>query len=151
MGAIANLVAYDGEATPLAHTFTPVFVRNENGKQVALYRESVSGVPYDASPTVTLSQERLAKSKLTKLTARVAIPVMESVSGQNASGYTAPPAVAYTVTGEFVMFVPGRSTTTQRKNMRYLMLNLLHGTAGPTTTSVTGPIPELIDSVVSPT
>lgn len=152
MSAIANVVAFDGEAVPVSHTFKPVFVRNENGKQVATYRESVNGVPLEAQPLLTLTQETL-KSGVSKLTARLSMGVMESVSGQNAAGYTAPPKVAYTVQGECVIFAPGRSTPQQRKTLRYLLTNVLTGNVNTVASSSwnTGPVPELIDDVVSPT
>lgn len=150
MAGIADLVAYDGEAAPLAHTFKPIFVRNENGKQVALYREAVSGVPLEAQPTYQLSQEVL-KSGVHKFVARVTLPVMESVSGNNAAGYTAPPKVAYTVTGEFTLFAPIRSTPLQRRNIRHLAFNVLYGSVAANGPNVSGPAADLFDNGISPT
>lgn len=150
MAAIADLIAYDGEATPLAHTFKPVYVRNENGKQVALYREAVSGVPLEAQPSFSFSQEIL-KSGVHKFVARVTIPVMESVSGQNAAGYTAPPKVAYTVNGDLTIFAPARSTPLQRRNIRHLALNVLAGSVTAGGPYTTGPAADLFDNGISPT
>lgn len=151
MSAIANVVVYDGEATQVAHTFKPIYVRNENGAQVAFYREAIAGVPLDAQPTLTLSQKPLP-SGVTRLSARIAIPVMESVSGQNSAGYTAAPKVAYVTTGEVVLYAPSRSTPQQRRNLRYMLNYILFGyTSAGGVTFNSGPVTELFEDVVSPT
>lgn len=151
MADIANLVAYDGEATPVAHTLKPIYVRREDdGSQVALYRETVAGVPLEAQPSVRLTQ-RVLPSGVHRFSVRFETPVMESVSGQNSAGYTAAPKVAYTVTGEAVIYSPARATPQQRKNLRHLLLNALAGsvvTGGPYST---GPVADLFDDGVSPT
>lgn len=150
MGAIANITAYDGEATPVQHLFKPIYVRNENGKQVAFYRESITGVPLDAQPTLRLIQETL-KSGVTKLVTRVSIPVMESVNGQNSAGYTAAPMVAYTVEGDLTVFSPARATAQQRKNIRYLMVALLAAVTTAQGAFASGPVGDLVDDAISPT
>lgn len=151
MSAIANITAYDGEATPVAHTLKPIFVRREDdGSQVALYRETVSGVPLEAQPTLRLTQKALP-SGVHRFSARVEIPVMESVSGQNSAGYTAAPKVAYTVTGEAVVYSPVRATPQQRKNARHLLINLLAGLTTSSGPYSSGPTAELVDDGVSPT
>lgn len=150
MSSIADVVAYDGESTPLAHTYKPIYVRNEDGKQVAFYREVISGVPLEALPTLEFSQEKL-KSGITKLAARATLPVMESVNGANAAGYTAPPAVAYRVTMETTLWAPARSTRQERRNVRHLLTRAMLGvitSAGPYTS---GPGSELFDDAISPT
>jgi len=141
MAAIADIVIADGEATPVNHTFKPIYVRNEDGAQVAFYRESMTGVPVDAQPTLKLTQKKLPKGGVYRLSARVEVPVMESVSGQNSAGYTAAPKVAYTVTAEAVIYSPERSTAQQRKNDRALLWNLLANSA----------CISLLDDVISPT
>lgn len=153
MSAIAQVLASDGESPAVLHTFEPIFVRNENGKQVAFYRQDVSGVPLEAQPTLTVSQETL-RSGVPKYTVRLVTPVMESVSGQNAAGYTAAPKVAYSVTSECTTYGPSRSTKQQRKNSRMMLASIMLGvdtgwSAG--TLDNVGPAVDLIDSGISPT
>lgn len=150
MSSIADLIAFDGESTPVGHTFKPIYVRNEDGKQVGLYREATVGVPLEAQSTVQLSQENL-KSGVHKFVMRITLPVMESVSGQNSAGYTAPPKVAYTVTGEVVMFAPPRSTPQQRRNLRHLLINALYGSVVAAAVNTNGPSADLFDNGISPT
>jgi len=153
MGSIAQVQASDGEDTAVLHTFNPIFVRNEGGKQVAFYRQDVSGVPLEAQPTLTVSQETL-RSGLPKYSVRLVTPVMEAVNGQNAAGYTAPPKVAYSVTSEFVTYGPPRSTKQQRKNSRMMLAAIMLGVDTAWSAGIldnVGPAVELIDSGVSPT
>lgn len=151
MSAIANVTAYDGESTPVGHTFTAIMVKNLAGRQVASYRETANNtIPLEAQPSIELSQETL-KSGVYKYVARVSLPVMESVSGNNSAGYTSPPKVAHTVTGEMTVYAHPRSTNQQRRNVRHILANLLFGyqsTLGPYTT---GPVAELVDGGISPT
>lgn len=140
MGAIATIAINDGENPPVSHSFLPVYVRNEDGAQVAFYRESLADVPLDAQPTLKLTQKRMP-SGVYRFSGRIEIPVMESVSGQNSAGYTAAPKVAYKVTAEIVVYSPERSTPQQRRNSRYLIWNLL----------TQAPMTDMIETGVSPT
>lgn len=82
---------------------------------------------------------------------RVVVPVMESVSGQNAAGYTAAPKVAYENTVVTTGFFHERSDSVGRRLVRQLSLNIL-GSIGTSVTPVqTGPAPELFDLLVAPT
>jgi len=148
MSAIANLVVYDNAAA--AHTFLPVSVTREKGKVVALYRENVTNVPVEAQSTIMVTNETLP-SGVFKVEVQVATPVMEAVSGQNAAGYTAAPKIAHIpriiVTGLF----SGRSSSANRQLVRQVAANVLNGQITAYTTLTTGPTPELIDSLISPT
>lgn len=150
MSAIANITVYDGAATPVAHTLKAIAVTRENGKVVADYREELASVPVYAQITARLTLE-LMKSGVYRVSSRAEVPVMETVSGQNAAGYTAAPKVAYTNTVDVVGFFHERSDAAGRRLARQLATNLL----GNITTSVapvtSGPVPELFDGLIAPT
>lgn len=150
MSAIANLVAFDGAATPVSHTFLPLGITN-NGEIEASYMESIAGVPLFACPTVKLGRSVRQKSGVYRSVVTVEVPVMEAILNQNASGYTAAPKVAYTDKIAIVQYAHERSTPASRKLVRQLAINI----AGNITTSVTpvntGPVPELFDLAVAPT
>lgn len=150
MAAIANIVAFDGAATPVAHTLLPISVTRDKQKVVAEYRENVTNVPAYAQVRATISLEKL-KSGVFKCETRTVVPVMEAVNGQNASGYTAAPKVAYedqiVTTGWF----HERSTTNSRRLARQLSLNIVGGIATSVAPVVTGPVAELLDLLVAPT
>jgi hypothetical protein len=148
MTAQANLVAFDGASTPISHTLVGESVVRENdGTITARWKESLVGVPDYAQVRHTQTRRKLP-SGVWRSTARSEFPVMESISGQNASGYTAAPKVAYTDTMESTGFNHERSTVAGRRTVRQFHINVL----GNVTTSVapitTGPAPELFDQLL---
>lgn len=150
MSAIADITVFDGAATPVSHTLKAISVTREKGKVIADWRESLAGVPAYAQVRASMTIEKL-KSGVYRVESRVVVPVMETVSGQNAAGYTAAPKVAYENTTVLTSFFHERSDITGRRLARQLAVNL----AGNVTTSVaaatTGPLPELFDLLVAPT
>jgi len=149
MAAQATLVAYDGESTPIQHSFQVAGVENIGGETLAYYREAITTVPLDAQGRVTLKKKVLA-SGIHRLAARVEIPIMESISGQNSSGYTAPPKVAYINTMENVGFFSPRATITGKRNVRMLMHNMLNGITTSVALGTSGPFADLFDNSIAP-
>lgn len=132
MAAQATITVFDGASTPVSHTLTGEEVSKENGATIAKWREQLSGVPNYAQVTATLIKRKL-KSGVHQVTARVEVPVMEAVSGQNAQGYTAPPKVAYVDRYELVSFTAERSIETTKRIAMQMLLNW----ANSITTTVT--------------
>lgn len=150
MAAITTLTVYDGAATPVLHNLIPVSVTRENGKVISYWRENLGGLPTVAQVSCTMTLERL-KSGVWKCVTRTEMPVMESVSGANAAGYTAAPKVAYVNTMETTSFFHERSDATGRCIVRQLHANILAGEVTSQVVVYAGPAPELINNLVSPT
>jgi len=150
MSAIGSIVVYDGAATPAPHTLIPVSVSREKGKTVAEWRENASGVPLIAQVKFTQTIEKL-KSGIFKVEGRVEVPVMETVTNQNAAGYTASPKVAYVNTMVSIGFFHERSDLAGRRLVRQLSVNLQNNTAGSLAPQVNGPLVEAIDQLINPT
>lgn len=152
MSAISNIVAFDGQSTPVTHTFLAESVKSEQGVVTASYKEGAVGVPDYAQIRVTIRKTRLkGTSGVTRVSTRVDVPVMESVSGQNASGYTAAPKVAYVDSAEVVGYYHDRSLISGRRSVRQLAINIAGSVATSVAPVTTGPVPELMDQLVSPT
>jgi hypothetical protein len=121
MSAIAAIVISDGQATPVAHTFNPVASAPN-----AFYRESQSGLALIGqgriSTPVKFSQ---SGDGVNRVTVKLELPALETITAQNAQGYTAAPKVAYTNTAFVTFLLPGRGTAAQRKDLRVLLTNLL--------------------------
>lgn len=150
MTAMANIVAFDGAATPVSHTFIPQSVVRENGTVTATWKEAITTVPDAAQGTVVMSLKKMA-SGVYRLSNRVSVPVMESISGQNSSGYTAPPKVAYTDTVETIGYFHERGTITGRRLCRQLAVNIDGSIITSVAAVTTGPLPELFDLLIMPT
>lgn len=149
MSSQANIIAFDGAATPVSHTFTPsgAVVDSVNG-YVASWREIIAALPTYAQAKVETTQKQL-KSGVWRVSLTVSVPVMESVSGQNAAGYTASPKVAYTNTVSMVGYFHERATPAERRLARQLLVNIGNNISTTVAAAVTGPASELIDSNIT--
>jgi len=151
MSAQANITVFDGAATPVSHTLVGEGIeRLPDGSLKATWKESLAGVPDYAQIRVTGTKKKLP-SGVFRVSYRVEVPVMESVSGQNAAGYTAPPKVAYVDTTEIVGYYHERSIVTGRRLSRQLAVNLGGNISTSVTPISTGPLPELFDQLIQVT
>jgi len=150
MSQAANIVVFDGATTPVAHTLVPISIEKENGKLKVLWREDIASLPTEAQVYAILNVEK-TKAGTTVATFDVRVPVMESVSGVNASGYTAAPKVAYEDRNMWTHFAHPRSTKTSRRLARQLLTNISGNVSTTVAPSTAGVIAELIDSAIFPT
>lgn len=150
MSAIANIVAFDGQSTPVSHTFVAESVARNGTEVIATYKEATAGVPDYAQGRVTIKKAKLP-SGVWRASVRVELPVMESISGQNSAGYTAPPKVAYTDTVETVGYYHERSTIAGRRGSRQLAVNIMGNISTTVAAATAGPASELFDTLISPT
>lgn len=121
MSAIANLVLNDGQATPVAMTFSPTVASIDQ----AVWQDRSGGI-YTGMPTVMLSSRKPVKgSPLFRVKATVKLPVMEVVSNSTVSGIAPAPTIAYTLQANVELMLPERSALQDRKNVNALVANLL--------------------------
>jgi hypothetical protein len=151
MAAIANITVYDGAATPVAHTLNAISVTAlPDGGVLAYYRESLASTPAYANISLSLKMQTL-KNGVIRCEALLEVPVMESVSGQNAQGYTAAPKVAYVDRFSAVEHCSQRSTVTDRRIAKQMITNLMNNISTSVAAATSGPVPDLFDSLVAPT
>lgn len=151
MSQQANIVVYDGAATPVLHTLLPVDNKvTSNGDRVAYWRENSPSLPDEAQCAATLIQRKL-KSGVRETILRVEVPVMESISGQNASGYTAAPKLAYTDTTEIVQKSHPRSTGASRQIGLQMARNILNNVGTSVTPVALGVAKEALQDGFMPT
>jgi len=148
MSAQANIVAFDGAATPVSHTLVPVRNSEVNGVTQAEWRENITTIPVKANVRVSTTMQTL-KNGIIRVMTRCEVPVMEAVSGQNAAGYTAAPKVAYVNTVDVVGYFSERSTAAERKLARQLAVNIAGNISTTVTPSTAGVVKELIDDLTS--
>jgi len=151
MTAQANIVAFDGAASPVSHTLVPESNSKESdGSLVAKWKESLAGVPDYAQVRCSMTKPKLP-SGVFRTTSRAEVPVMEAILNQNSSGYTAPPKVAYVDTVETVGYFHERGVVTGRRLARQLAVNIMGNISTTVTPVTTGPAPELFDQLLMPT
>jgi len=150
MANIANIVAFDGAATPVSHTLVPIDVSRVKNKVMANWREQIPSLPVYAQIRASSVQEVLP-SGIVKSEVKVVVPVMEAINAQNALGYTAAPKVAYEDTYALTSFSHPRSNITGRRLARQLLINILGNVTTSVAAATTGMVPDLTDMLVSPT
>ncbi len=150
MAAIAAITVFDGAATPVSHTLQPVSVTREGDSVTAYWREALASVPVEAQVWATAKLTNL-NNGVTKEEFTVGVPVMETVTNQNAAGYTAAPKVAYTDKMVFTAFSSKRSTVTSRRLARQMLVNIGNNVSTSVAAATSGPLPDLIDNLFAPT
>lgn len=126
MTAIAALTLNDGQATPVAHTFSPVNI-DQNG--VAKWADRTGGIAL-GYPIVTFSMRMPTKAQRNyRVTVKVVTPILEQTSASTATGIQPAPTKAYDLTfnGEFIL--PERSTLAQRNDILAYVKNYLANAA----------------------
>lgn len=139
MGQQANITVFDGASTPVSHTLVGDGVEKQVGTaSVAMWTEQIASVPNYAQVRATLIKRKL-KSGVYQVTSRIEVPVMEAIAGQNSSGYTAPPKVAYVDRFELVSYTHERSVETTKRIAMQMLINWSNNvaiTATPVSTGV---------------
>lgn len=149
MSQQANVTVFDGAAAPVSHTLVPVGNKAVKQELIAEWREMLTTVPAYAQIKARTSIVRM-NSGIYRVSVTAEVPVMESVSGANAAGYTASPKIAYTNVVQFVGYFHERSTIAERRLARQLLVNFLNNVTVTTPAATTGPVSELVDQLVHP-
>jgi hypothetical protein len=150
MSAIANITVFDGASTPVSHTLVPVSVTRESGTVIGYWREQLASLPTEAQVWVTSKLQTL-KGGVVRAEVTCGVPVMETVTNQNAAGYSAAPKLAFTDKNVWTSFQHPRSTITSRRLARMMLTNMSNNVSTSVAAATTGYFSELIDAQVSPT
>lgn len=142
MSQQADITVFDGASPPVVHTLKTDGVTREGDVSTASWKESVATVP-DYAQTRFMQMRQRLKSGVYKNTSRVEVFAMEAIAGQNASGYTAPPKVAYSDRFELINWAAPRSVENSRRLAMQILLNLATNTATSVTPVTAGPVAEL--------
>lgn len=150
MSAFNDITVFDGAATPVSHLLKAIRVQSKpDGTTSALWAERLVGVPFEGQVTVTIDQKVL-NSGVTQTITTADVPVMESISGQNSSGYTAVPAVAFVERNRWVNYKHPRSTVTTARLGRMILTNISNNISTTVAAATTGPFAEAVDQVIMP-
>lgn len=148
MSQQATITVFDGAATPVSHTLAIEGTeRLPDGTLKAVWKESLAGIPDYAQIRYTQLKKKLP-SGVWRLAGRVEVPVMESISGQNAAGYTAAPKVAFVDTYESVEYAHERSVIAGRRLARQISINIQSNVSTSVAAATSGPWPELADQLI---
>lgn len=147
MAQQASFTVFDGASTPVAHNFVEDGVSRLNQSITAAYKETLAGVTENALPRYYEKLTRLPKGVM-QAEAWFEVPVMESINGQNSSGYTAPPEVAFRDRAKITVWGHGRSTETSRRLCLQMLINKLINSSVTAAPVVTGSLPFLTQKLI---
>lgn len=129
MSAMTNLLVKDDAGTPKEWTFVPV-----TDTPVPYWRTKESALPMEAQPRLWINTEDL-KSGDFKVSAKLEIPVLETLGASGtALGYVAPPKVAYVTTYYLTMIASKRSTAQNRADGIKMIAGIITGASSTTAT-----------------
>lgn len=129
MADMNNILLQDD--TDATVTLLPV----SNADQNLVWRGNQAGVPIDGQVRLTAVWERL-KSGDYRLSAKLEVPVMETIGAAAATGYVAAAKVAYVMVGIFTIFAPSRSTIADRANVVRMLAHAITGASNIADTSI---------------
>lgn len=125
MTAFTNLSINDGQASPVAHTFTAR--RIDAG--VAKWQDISGGIPVGFTTLRASLREPVKGQKngsaVYKVVIDLVIPTLETVSNSTYSGILPAPTKAYDCVCRIEMMLPERSALQDRKNLRAYIANAL--------------------------
>lgn len=147
MAAQTQFTVFDGASTPVTHTFTEDGVSVEGPTATAAYKELNAALPEEALIRYYETKQKL-KSGVVKTQCLFVVPVMETISNQNAQGYTASPKKAYEDRCMIVSMAHPRSTESGRRLVRQLVINKVNNVATTVTPAVGGSAAVLLDKLV---
>jgi len=142
MAQQATITVFDGASTPVSHTLKGDGVKQDGDTSIASWKETVNTIPDYAQMRLTQLRQKL-KSGTVKCTSRVEVPVMESIAGQNAAGYTASPKVAFVDRSEYVTFASPRSTSASKRLCMQVLINWMNNVTTTVTPVAAGVVSDL--------
>lgn len=120
MADMANILLQDD--TDSTVTFIPI----SNADKNLVWRGNIPGVPISGQPRITAVWEQM-KDGGYRLSAKLEVPVMETIGASAVTGYVAAPKVAYVLVGIVTLFAPARSTIADRANAVRMLSHLIQG------------------------
>ncbi|UUW21358.1 MAG: hypothetical protein [Sanya fiers-like virus 34] len=128
MPQVSAITINDGQATPVATTFTPM---GKDAKDIIWYEQTTPAVANSIGRCkigIRVERNLAAQGDLTSAYARVTItvlvPTAEAMSVSD-GGFVPAPRLAYRELARLAMELAERSTTQERKNLRVFLQNLL--------------------------
>lgn len=145
------ITVFDGSSTPVSHTLQPADNKVlKDGTRLSVWRENLATLPAEAQVRIEVYQREFP-SKVVETRIVSVVPVMESVSGQNASGYTAAPKIAYEDRAELRVLSHRRSSVASRRLCKQLLLNFGNNVATTVTPVSAGVVDEAAVQLFMPT
>ncbi len=123
MASNATITIADGEATPVNRAFAPDGIPDTGAE----YKDRSLGIPVGYG-MIKITRPKAPADLVNgsyKVVVQLMLPKLETASGSTTAGFEPAPKVAYTCVMRLEAWLPVRSSTQDRENLRTLFQNLL--------------------------
>jgi hypothetical protein len=132
MATLASITLNDGQATPVAHTFTPLGPVGPDGTAILLDKSGGIAIGYNklqfslrAPINKVGAGQASGANRVYRARFKIDVPTMESTSAATGTGIPPAPTVAYVHAFDGTFTLPERGTAAERKNLRAYVRNFL--------------------------
>lgn len=127
MAQIYAIAVGDGQATPVAHTFSVQKAGNQPSANTTLsaWEDRSCGYSVGYNRISMMGRYPDKQNRSTKVVIKVTAPVLETVSNSTVSGIAPAPTVAYTPLATIEFVCPERSSLAARKDLLAYVRNFL--------------------------
>lgn len=123
MPQASDIIINDGQATPVARTFAVQRTQVGDDSPAEFYEKTAGSINGYLRLSVLTRRAKVGNSFKTQI--KIALPILETISGTSPSGYAPAPAVAYTSLATVEFTHPERSTLQNRKDLLAFTANVL--------------------------
>jgi hypothetical protein len=115
-----SLTLTDAAGTPVNRTFTAV----SSNPDLTIWKDLATNGGYPVGAGIASVSVKENANGTTRVTAKLVLPTLESVSGDDSNGFVPPPTKAFDCIGSVEMVFPNRSSLQNRKDLKAMLLDL---------------------------
>jgi hypothetical protein len=103
-----------------------VFTGTQSTPDLTIWKDLVTNSGYPVGAGVASLSVKENANGTTRIVGKLVVPTLESVAGDDASGFTPPPTKAYDVLGTFDLVFPARCSLQNRKDLNAMFKDFLN-------------------------
>lgn len=114
-----SLTLTDAASTPVNRVFTAV----SSTPDLTVWKDFSTNGGYPVGAGVASVSVKENASGVTRITAKLVLPTLESSAGDDSNGFTPPPTKAFECIGLMEMVFPNRASLQNRKDLKAMLLD----------------------------
>jgi hypothetical protein len=115
-----SLTLTDAASTPVNRTFNAV----SSTPDLTVWKDYTTNGGYPVGAGVASISVKENLNGTMRVIGKLVLPTLESVAGDDASGFTPPPTRAFECIGSFEFVIPNRASLQNRKDLKAMLLDL---------------------------
>ncbi len=118
---MTTLTLTDAAGTPVNRSFPLV----QSNPDLAVWKDFSTNGGYPVGAGIASLSLRETQNGTLRLSGKLVLPTMETVSGETDLGFAPVPAKAFECIGDFNLVFPNRSSLQNRKDLKAMLIDLL--------------------------